>query len=44
METEDELNEWATYLEFARAYAVYVDFANNFGRIPFPLSSIEYDY
>ncbi|CAK63665.1 unnamed protein product (macronuclear) [Paramecium tetraurelia] len=44
LETEDELNEWITYLEFAKAYAIYMDFVNNFGRIQFPLSSNEYDF
>jgi len=44
VETEDELNEWATYLEFAKAYAIYVDFVTNFGRISFPITSTEYDF
>ncbi|CAD8189376.1 unnamed protein product [Paramecium octaurelia] len=44
LETEDELNEWVTYLEFAKAYAIYMDFVYNFGKISFPLSSNEYDF
>jgi adenylate cyclase 10 len=44
LETEDQLNEWVTYLEFAKAYAVYMDFVNNFGRISFPLSFNEFDF
>ena len=44
LETEDELNEWLTYLEFAKAYAIYMDFVTNFGKISFPLSSNEYDF
>lgn len=44
METEDELNEWVTYLEFTKAYAVYIDFVNNFGRISFPITFTEFDF
>ncbi|CAD8085181.1 unnamed protein product [Paramecium sonneborni] len=44
LETEDDMNEWVTYLEFAKAYAIYMDFVNNFGKISFPLSSNEYDF
>lgn len=44
VETEDELTEWTTYLEFSKAYAVYVDFVSNFGRISFPITCTEYNY
>ena len=35
----DILEEWATYIEFARAKAIYDDFVNTFGKISFPLQS-----
>lgn len=35
----DVLEEWATYIEFARAKAIYDDFVNTFGKISFPLQS-----
>jgi adenylate cyclase 10 len=31
--TEDILEEWIIYLEFARAKAIYDEFVNNFGKI-----------
>ena len=42
VEFEDELNEWVTYLEFAKAYAVYIDFVVNLGGISFPITDTEY--
>jgi len=35
----DVLEEWAIYIEFARAKAIYDDFVNTFGKIAFPLQS-----
>ena len=35
--SEDQLEEWSIYLEFTKAKAIYDEFANNFGKISFPL-------
>lgn len=37
-ESDDELEEWAIYLEFAKAKAIYNDFVDNFGKISFPIN------
>lgn len=35
--SEDILEEWSIFLEFAKAKAIYEDFTASFGRISFPL-------
>lgn len=36
---DKDLEEWTIYLDFAKAKAIYDDFVNQFGKIPFPISN-----
>ena len=36
-ETEEEIEEWKTFIDLARANAIYNDFVATYGRIKFPL-------
>lgn len=40
-EKEDQLEQWIIYLEFLKAKAIYDQFVEQFGRIPFPLQPAE---
>jgi len=35
--SDEELEQWIIYLEFLKARAVYEEFVEQFGKIPFPL-------
>ena len=37
--SNDELEQWTTYMEFIRAKAIYDQFVNTFGKISFPLTN-----
>ena len=37
--SNDELEQWTTYMEFIRAKAIYDAFVNTFGKISFPLTN-----
>ena len=37
--SEDALEQWIIYLEFAKAKAVYDDFVNTYGKISFPITN-----
>ena len=37
--SDDELEQWTTYMEFIRAKAIYDSFVNTFGKISFPLTN-----
>lgn len=37
--SNDELEEWTTYIEFIKAKAIYDSFVNTFGKISFPLGN-----
>jgi adenylate cyclase 10 len=37
-DSEDDLEEWTIFLEFAKAKAIYNDFVENFGKISFPIN------
>jgi adenylate cyclase 10 len=42
--SEDQLEEWSIYLEFAKAKAIYDEFVANFGKISFPIGINQDNY
>lgn len=43
-QSEDQLEEWSIYLEFAKAKAIYDEFVANFGKISFPIGMNQDNY